>query len=88
MRVNKNAYIMDWERNRVDERTALLKSGKRPYKNDLQAHKEKGTPLDFLQTYPIIFGQASSRSCAHAHWLLLIQRAPTQSLCVHESCPP
>lgn len=58
MRVFKNEYIADWEANRVNERNALLAQGKRCYKNDLQANEDKGTPLDFLETYPIIYGQA------------------------------
>ena len=34
-------------------------AGKRPYKTDLDKNEEAGTPLDFLETYPNILGQAS-----------------------------
>ena len=59
MRVMKNDYIMEWETKRQHERDALLAEGKRPYKTDLTANEEAGTPLDFLETYPNILGQAS-----------------------------
>jgi NAD(P)H-dependent flavin oxidoreductase YrpB (nitropropane dioxygenase family) len=59
MRVQKNDYIMDWESTRPLERDGLLAEGKRPYKTDLDANEEAGTPLDFLATYPNIIGQAS-----------------------------
>ena len=58
MRVLRSEYIQDWERNRRDERDALLAAGKRPYKTDLTASKERGTPLSFIDTYPSIYGQA------------------------------
>jgi len=59
MRVYQSDYVKKWETNRQNERDELLQRGKRPYKNDLQKNKDAGTPLDFLDTYPIIFGQAS-----------------------------
>jgi NAD(P)H-dependent flavin oxidoreductase YrpB (nitropropane dioxygenase family) len=59
MRVMKNDYIMEWETRRQHERDSLLAEGKRPYKNDLTENEEAGTPLDFLETYPNILGQAS-----------------------------
>jgi NAD(P)H-dependent flavin oxidoreductase YrpB (nitropropane dioxygenase family) len=59
MRVMKNDYIMEWETKRQNERDDLLAEGKRPYKTDLTANEEAGTPLDFLETYPNILGQAS-----------------------------
>ena len=59
MRVMKNDYIMEWETTRQLERDELLNQGKRPYKTDLTANEEAGTPLDFLETYPNILGQAS-----------------------------
>ena len=59
MRVYKSDYINNWETQRQKERDALLRDGKLPYKNDLGLNKAKGTPLDFMDTYPIIFGQAS-----------------------------
>jgi NAD(P)H-dependent flavin oxidoreductase YrpB (nitropropane dioxygenase family) len=58
MRVFKSDYIVEWETKRQRERDELLASGKRPYKNDLSNMEEKGTPLNFLETYPIIYGQA------------------------------
>lgn len=59
MRVMKNDYIIEWETRRQHERDALLAEGKRPYKTDLTVNEEAGTPLDFLETYPNILGQAS-----------------------------
>ena len=58
MRVFKSNYIQDWQSKRPLERDELLKSGKRPYKTDLVANDEKGTPLDFIETYPMIYGQS------------------------------
>ena len=58
MRVHKSAYVLDWETKRPLERDALLAAGKRPYKTDLAANKERGTPLSFANTYPSIYGQA------------------------------
>jgi|EP01049_Picozoa_sp_SAG25_P005101 NAD(P)H-dependent flavin oxidoreductase YrpB (nitropropane dioxygenase family) len=59
MRVMKNDYILEWEQTRQQERDALLASGKRPYKTDLERCKEEGNPLDLFATYPNILGQAS-----------------------------
>ena len=61
MRVFKSNYIQDWQSKRPLERDELLKSGKRPYKTDLVANDEKGTPLDFIETYPMIYGQSCGR---------------------------
>ncbi len=58
MRVFRNDYIADWERNRADERNVLLAQGERCYKHDLKRNEDKGTPLSFLDTYPVIYGQA------------------------------
>ena len=58
MRVHKSEYVMDWELNRRDERDGILRAGQRPYKADLVANEEKGTPISFARTYPQIFGQA------------------------------
>ena len=58
MRVFRNKYINNWETNRVDERNKLQGEGQRCYKHDLGVNEEKGTPLSFLETYPVIYGQA------------------------------
>ena len=58
MRVFRNDYIHEWETKRQHERDDLLQQGKRPYKTDLAANEAKGTPLNFLATYPIIYGQS------------------------------
>jgi hypothetical protein len=58
MRVFKSDYIVEWETKRQRERDDLLASGKRPYKTDLTTSEEKGAPLNFIETYPIIYGQA------------------------------
>ena len=58
MRVFKSEYITEWETKRQRERDDLLASGKRPYKTDLTVNEDKGTPLDFMETYPIIYGQS------------------------------
>ena len=58
MRVYKSSYIDTWETKRQKERDRLLASGHRPYKHDLTVNKDRGTPLDVMATYPIIFGQA------------------------------
>jgi hypothetical protein len=36
---------------RQAERDALLVAGKRPYKTDIEKHKEEDNPLDLLATY-------------------------------------
>ena len=58
MRIRKNDYVLEWELEKKEEATRLLAKGQRVYKWDLAKHEEMGAPLNFAETYPVIFGQA------------------------------
>eukprot|EP00940_MAST-03C_sp_MAST-3C-sp2_P001449 g1449.t1 len=59
MRVLRTPYVDDWESRRQSERDTYLRAGKLPYKSDLKKQRDAGTPLSFVNTYLIIFGQAA-----------------------------
>jgi hypothetical protein len=50
-------YVLEWELNRKQEATDILKTGKRVYKTDLERHEKSGTPLDFAATCVGLFVQ-------------------------------
>jgi len=64
LRVIKNEYIMDWEKNRAEQIKELCAKGVLPVKHDMQermAKKEDVTPEMIAAAYPLLSG-----SCAGA----------------------
>ena len=54
--------MLEWELNRKQEATDILKTGKRVYKTDLERHEKAGTPLDFAVTCVGLFVQLWART--------------------------
>jgi hypothetical protein len=69
---------LEWELNRKQEATDILKTGKRVYKTDLERHEKAGTPLDFAVTCVGLFVQLWEPifECKQAQLILSSLRVP------------